>query len=94
VYGIGTCLCPLMVFDVVSVEHSGSSSKVILCLKIFEVASSPNSDIDHYVTIRKLLGCIFNIRWEPTSPYQRSHYTGLFFHKVVCPRCDTVSEMI
>lgn len=61
-YGIGSCLCPVMVFDDISVECSGSIGKVILCLKIFEVTSSPNSDIDHYVTIRKLLGCNFNIR--------------------------------
>jgi hypothetical protein len=61
VHGIGSCLCPVMVSYDISVKCCGSTGKVILCLKIFEVTSSPNSDIDYYVTIRKLLGCIFNI---------------------------------
>jgi hypothetical protein len=40
---------------------------------IFEAASLLNRDIDPYVIITELvLNYIFNIRWQPESPYSRS----------------------
>jgi hypothetical protein len=48
---------------------------ITLCLNIYEVVSSQDSDTDCYIIIRNLLDSIFNIKWEPNLPYQRPHST-------------------
>jgi hypothetical protein len=61
---------------------------------IFEVASSSDYHVDHYVIIWKLLNRIFNIRTEPKSPYCRSRWTNrvFFFRKVAYTRYVTYPQ--
>jgi hypothetical protein len=52
-----------------------SALQLMCCVwNIFEVASSLDSDIDHYV-IRQFLYSIFNICWEPKLLYCSSDWT-------------------
>jgi hypothetical protein len=52
---------------------------------IFGGASSSYSDVDHYV-IRKLLGYVFSIRWEPECPYRKSSNTHDFLSEKLLTR--------
>jgi hypothetical protein len=51
--------------------------------------------VDYFVLIRKLLHSVFNIRWEPVSPYRIPHWTQKtsLFRKVACSWYDVPSKM-
>jgi hypothetical protein len=60
---------------------------------IHQVASSLDTDVFYYVTVRNLLDYIFNMRWEAKSPYSSSSWTHRDCYSVMlATQCVTLPQ--